>query len=91
MTKCDLKSVNACVLVFLTSTGEVYCKNRDKLTCRVVVKINEMCATKHHTPNVQKNVSYYFNKNYQTHNQYSGLYLMLIKKFNISSNKMKII
>lgn len=76
MTKCDLKPVNSCVLVFLTSTREVYWKNRDKtitckknkekhkktLTCRVVVKINEMWATKHHTANVQKNVSYYFNK-----------------------------
>lgn len=62
MTKCDLKSVNACVLVFLTSIVRSIGKTEIKLTCRVVVKINEMCATKHHIANVQKNVSYYFNK-----------------------------
>ena len=46
-------------------TSFLKCKNGDKLTCRAVVKINEMWATKHHTVNVQKcskNVSYYFNK-----------------------------
>ena len=35
-------------------TSFLKCKNGDKLTCRAVVKINEMWATKHHTVNVQK-------------------------------------